>query len=220
MLWKRYFAHRQHHSTHRWPLAPQQLSPAPPPSNHPDVQPLNTGHGPLFHRRYWVKVKAAKKALRYTPEALIRYIQDHLNTFSPPELAVFEKTHGHTEHFCAGDTFHIHISGPWDGPVVVGSVTPTAFSFVTLKKHLEAGYIYFSAHTPEESPEILHFQIESWSRSKDAAVDLVYDQLKIAQIAQSSMWTLFCQKVVEVLDGERVGEIEVFTEAFEWQQSQ
>ena len=126
LLWKRYFAHRNHHAIHRWPKMPERLSPEVPPLKHPQIQPLAAGHGPLFHRRYIVKVKAAKAPLRYLPEALITYIQQHLNTFSPPELAVFEKTHGSEAHFCPGDTFHIHISGPWDGPVVVGSVTPTA----------------------------------------------------------------------------------------------
>jgi hypothetical protein len=217
-LWKRYFADR-HHRLKQFPTAPEHLYPALPNLQHPDIQRIESGHGLLFHRRYLLEVKPVHHPLRYTPEELITYIQGHLNDFSPPELAIFEKVHGAKARFCPGDIFHIHISGPWDGPVIVGSVTPTAFSFITLKGHLEAGYIYFSARIPEQENDTLCFQIESWSRSKDAAVDLVYDQLKIAQVAQSSMWTLFCQNVADVLEGETTKDIEVLTETFEWKQS-
>jgi len=63
-----------------------------------------------------------------------------------------------------------------------------------------------------DSSQSLTFTIESWARSRDALVDLVYDDLGVAKVAQQAMWTYFCRQVAEVSGGEMVGEIDVLTE--------
>ena len=186
---------------------------APPPPIHPAPEapgdrPLQTsveGTGPSFHRTYRVSVAGPT----LTPEALIEHVQADIQAFVPDELARFEKVKGDEGTFAVGDEFDIHISSPWDGPVRVIERGPSSFAFGTLEGHMEAGQIEFRAEPIEGR---LRFTIESWARSRDAAVDLVYDDLGLAKAAQRGMWTFFCKRVAEACGGEIVGEIDVVTE--------
>jgi hypothetical protein len=132
--------------------------------------------------------------------------------FSPVLLAQFEKTKGEAGRMEVGDEYFIHITGPWNGPVRVIGVSPTSFCFATLEGHLEAGEIIFEAMPHPDRPDALRFQIQSWARSKDAVVDLAYDKVGVAKAAQESMWIHFCERAVEVTEGELIGEIDVWTE--------
>lgn len=171
-----------------------------------DLQTLSSGVGPIFHRRYQVHICKAQ----LSPVELMNCIRAQINHFVPPELARFEKTLGHPQHFAPGDHHQIHILGPWNGPVKTLHNADTHFVFGTLKGHLEAGEIHFKAHS--KKPGELFFEIHSWSRSKDEWVDLAYDKTGVAQEAQTAMWVFFCKKVVEVSQGKQHGEIDVFTE--------
>ena len=175
----------------------------------PGDRPLQTsveGTGPRFHRTYRVSVAGPT----LTPEALIEHIQADIQAFVPDELARFEKVKGAEDGFRVGDEFDIHISSPWDGPVRVIECGDRSFAFGTLDGHMEAGQIEFRAEMHDE--DRLRFTIESWARSRDAAVDLVYDDLGLAKAAQQGMWTFFCKQVAKASGGETVGEIEVVTE--------
>ena len=192
---------------------------APPEADGPGLQTSDEGAGPRFHRRY--RVRVARPTL--SPEAVIAAIGEDVNAFVPEELARFEKTAGEPGALSPGDEFLVHINGPWDGPVRVVEVEPTRFVLATREGHMEAGQIEFRAeaappHAPEasgdgaDSGDDLVFTIESWARSRDALVDLVYDDLGVAKGAQQGMWTFFCRCVAERSGGEAVGEIEVLTE--------
>ena len=200
---------------------------APPEAEGPGLQHAEEGAGPRYHRRY--RVRVARPTL--APEAVIGAVREDVNRFVAPELARFERTAGGPGPLALGDDILVHINGPWDGPVRVVEVEPTRFVLATREGHMEAGQIEFRAEpapptgapAPEASggtgggtgggaPDDLVFTIESWARSADALVDLVYDDLGVAKEAQQKMWTFFCHRVAEMAGGEIVGEIEVLTE--------
>lgn len=172
------------------------------------LQTPSDGAGDYFHRRYRVDIANAK----LTPEALMADMQANLNGFSPIAMAQFEKTKGEKHEMVVGDEYFIHIAGPWDGPVRVIGVSPTSFCFATLEGHMEAGEIVFEATSLPDQPNALRFQIQSWARSRDVVVDLAYDKVGVAKAAQESMWVHFCERAVEVTEGELIGEIDVWTE--------
>ncbi|MGB3544419.1 DUF1990 family protein [Rubrivirga sp.] len=186
------------------------LEDVPEPPDRADVQGEEDGEGARFHRTYSVTIRGSD----LEAEGLMAQVKKDVQRFVPDEVARFEKTVGAGDQMSVGDEYHIHISAPWDGPVRVGEVTDTSFTLVTLEDHLEAGQIRFTASDLEGGGVggDLHFVIESWARSRDAVVDVMYDDLGIAKKAQQAMWTFFCNRVVEVSGGEAVGEIEVVTE--------
>lgn len=154
-----------------------------------EKQKIDDGYGAAYHRIYTIRVPIAIDALR---EAL-RTLKADLNHYSPHVLASFEKLSGSATQLAPGDEFQIHITGPWNGPVRVSEVTEDAFRLITLEDHLEAGRIDFRI-LPDPDGAHSFFQIESLARSRDRVVDFFYEKLPIAKIAQTQMWTAFCEK--------------------------
>lgn len=176
---------------------------------------IHEGVGPLFHRRYYVDM--ANVAM--SKEELMTKIIKTLNTFTAWEMAVFQKlTNTEEKGFKEGDDFRIHITGPWNGPVRVIDVTPTSFSFITLNHHLEAGEIQFRLIDHPDKPELMRFEIRSWSRSRDRIIDFFYNYVPFVRIGQTRMWVYFCQRVVEVGEGEATDEVHVMTHRVPWHQ--
>jgi hypothetical protein len=130
-----------------------------------------------------------------------------LNQASPSEFARFEKVYGREDRLEVGDEFVVRMPGPWDGPVRVLSVTPTSFRFGTLRGHLEAGQIDFSA--AQEAG--LVFTIESWARSGDNLANLLFERLRMAKEVQLHMWTSFLERVIDLSGGSRADRIEILT---------
>jgi Domain of unknown function (DUF1990) len=168
-----------------------------------DLQSAADGAGPLFHRRYSARIADA----RVGPEELMSELTSDLNQASPSEFARFEKTHGRENALAVGDELVVRMPGPWDGPVRVLRVTPTSFRLGTLRGHLEAGQIEFSA-TDEAG---LVFTIESWARSGDRLANLLYERLRMAKEVQLHMWTSFLERVIDLSGGRRAGRIEIRT---------
>jgi hypothetical protein len=105
------------------------------------VQDLEDGVGPLFRRRYSVRIEGASM----TPEQLIAVIAENPNRAAPVEVAVFRKTRGDDGPLQVGDEYLVRMPGPWDGPIRAVERTPTSFRLATLRGHLEAGQIEFRA---------------------------------------------------------------------------
>ncbi len=157
-------------------------------------QTIGEGTGPLFFRRYQIDVTSPD----ITPETWMAQIQSDVQLCTPVEVARFEKTKGAPNELRVGDRFYIHISGPWDGPVEVTRVTPTAFELATLDDHMEAGRITFEvADRPGDAPG-LRFRIYSRARSHTAAVDLAYRWTGAARKGQTYMWTRFCTEAARL----------------------
>lgn len=166
------------------------------------------GHGILFHRRYRVVIDRPRLKAR----ALMDAVKADVHAFSPTLLADFKKSKGAPHTMRPGDEYAINILGPWNGKVRVTEVTPTSFTFVTLKGHPEAGQITFAVTHHGTAPGALCFEINSWARSRDALVSLSYHEGKIGKKVQENSWVTFCERVVEASGGVQHGEIEVTTD--------
>ena len=168
------------------------------------VQGPPDGVGPLFHRRYVVRVREPR--LR-APEVM-RLVQEDPDVPAPREFATFRKACGEDGRMRAGDEYVVRMAGPWDGPVRVVDVTETSFRLVTLDGHLEAGQIEFTAADREGEVE---FRIESWARSGDRLSNLLYTHVRMAKEVQFHMWTSYLERIVELAGGRMAGGIHAET---------
>jgi Domain of unknown function (DUF1990) len=172
------------------------------------VQRLEDGSGPLFRRRYRVRIEGS----RLGPEELMAEVLREPNRAAPIEVAVFRKTRGGKGPLRVGDEFVVRMPGPWDGPVVVVDQTPTSFRFATLSGHLEAGQIEFRAAADGDA---VCFEIESWARSGDRLSGLLYDRVRLAKEMQLHMWTHFCERAAKLARGRIRGGITIHTRRVE-----
>jgi uncharacterized protein (UPF0548 family) len=168
-----------------------------------ELQSLEDGVGPLFHRIYRIRIRDGG----HSAEQLLTAMRADLNRVSPTEFARFFKVHGDGDEMRVGDEYVVRMPGPWDGPVRVVEVTPCSFRFATLSGHLEAGQIEFSAADGDE----LLVWIESWARSGDRLSDLLYQRLRMAKEIQLHMWTSFLERVAKLSGGRMSGGIEIVT---------
>lgn len=172
-----------------------------------DKQRAEDGFGPLMERRYWVDFHPAERGIGEVMAEVTRNIAEH----SPRLLADFEKQKGSEHRLRPGDEFFIEILGPWNGEVVVKSVSENGFVLSTLDGHPEAGDIAFVL-TPHETIEgALRFEICSLARSRDASVAVAYDGIGVGKKAQETVWVEFCRRVVVTAGGEAIGKVEVRT---------
>jgi hypothetical protein len=173
-----------------------------------DVQRIEDGAGPLFHRVYRARVRSAQ----LSPEELISCLGVDLNRAAPTALARFLKVRGVDGGIAVGDELVVRMPGPWDGPVRVTLVTPASFRFTTLSGHLEAGQIEFRALRDDE---LLRFEIESWARSGDWLSNLLYHHLRMAKEVQLHMWTSFLERVAVLAGGRLTGGVEIISRRVE-----
>jgi hypothetical protein len=162
------------------------------------------GFGPLFHRRYRVRIVEPGIG----PEELVGRIQADPNCVCPREFANFRKATGDAGLLRVGDEFLVRMPGPWDGPVRTVQVTPESFRFATLAGHLEAGQIEFRAFDHEGA---LVFEIEAWARSGDRLSNLLFQHLRMAKEVQLHMWTSVLERAVRLAGGRMPGGVEIET---------
>ena len=173
-----------------------------------DVQGIEEGVGPLFHRIYRARIRDA----RLSPDELIDRLSADPNRATPTELARFVKVRGAYGRFTLGDELVVRMPGPWDGPVRVAETTPTSFRLATLSGHLEAGQIEFRA---AQTDGMLRFEIESWARSGDRLSNLLYHHLRMAKEVQLHMWTSFLEQVARLAGGRLTGGVEIISRKVE-----
>ena len=172
------------------------------------VQTVGEGAGPLFHRRYSVRVEDSPMS----PEELFSQVAGDPNAASPVEVAVFRKTRGRPGPVRRGEEYVVRMPGPWDGPVRVVDRTPTSFRLATLDGHLEAGQIEFRACHQDDA---LCFEIESWARNGDWLSSVLYSRLRLAKEMQLHMWTHFCERAAKLAGGRIRGGIRIDTRRVE-----
>jgi hypothetical protein len=173
-----------------------------------DLQLPEDGVGPLFHRRYAARIRGSQ----LSPEELIGRLGRDLNAAAPTEFARFRKTSGAPGKLRRNDELLVLMPGPWNGPVRVVEAGPRSFRFATLRSHLEAGQIEFSATRDDDE---LCFVIESWARSGDRLSNLLYHHVRMAKEVQLHMWTSFLERVAEVAGGRLRGGLEIATRKLE-----
>jgi hypothetical protein len=203
-MWRTTPMHRSEEAGRRDDLPPR----LPDSSLDDDVQRVEDGVGPLFHRLYRARIRDA----RLSPEELIDRLSIDPNVATPTELARFLKIGGAEGRLAVGDELVVRMPGPWDGPVRVTATTDTSFRFTTLSGHLEAGQIEFRA---AQADGYLQFEIESWARSGDRLSNLLYHHLRMAKEVQLHMWTSFLEKVATLSGGRLTGGIEIVSRKVE-----
>jgi hypothetical protein len=175
-----------------------------------DDQPIEIGVGPTFHRRYRTIVRGAA----FGAEEAMAAVQADPNVLADLDLAPFTKVRGESGEMRLGDRYVIEVSGPWKGAVEVVKVSPRSFRLATLEGHMESGVIEMRASAiPSDSQDAdVAFTIESWARSHDRFLDVLYSKLGIAKALQGEMWSIACDRFAQLVQGEHVGPLEVITE--------
>jgi hypothetical protein len=201
-MWRTTPMHRQEVSPSTWPPLPE----LPAGVSAEEVQGPGDGAGPLFHRRYRVRIRDC----RLGADELMEAIQRSPNATAPATFARFQRVDGGRGRLSVGDEFVVRMPGPWDGPVRVVQAGPRSFRLATLAGHLEAGQIEFRVAPDGESR--LVFEIESWARSSTPLVNLLYHRLRMAKEVQAHMWISFLERVVRMSRGRMTGGIELYTE--------
>ncbi len=179
--------------------------PFPPGVEAAEVQSVDDGVGPLFHRCYRTHIRDAEVGA----VGLMDMIRRDLNAAAPTTFARFQRVLGDGDTLGVGDEFVVRMPGPWDGPVRVIAQTPRAFTLATLDGHLEAGQIEF--RVTEDDDRRLCFTIESRARSADRLSDLLYHHVGMAKEVQLHMWISFLEGVVKLSGGAIDGGIDIDT---------
>jgi hypothetical protein len=170
-----------------------------------EVQGVEAGHGPLFHRLYRARIRNTG----FAPEELVAAVAADIDKVAPTTFSSFQKVKGGAGPIRTGDELTVRMAGPWDGPVRVVDVQPGSFWLATLEGHLEAGQIVFSARCDDEG--LIVFEIESWARSRDRLVNLAYTKLRMAKEIQLHMWISFLEGVVKLSGGRLTRGIDIHT---------
>jgi Domain of unknown function (DUF1990) len=176
--------------------------------SHEEIQSVQDGTGPLFHRRYRTRISDTE----LSPAELVDIVSSGPDWAAPTEFASFQKVKGEDGAMRVGDEFVVRMAGPWDGPVRVIEKTQDRFRMATLDTHLEAGQIEFRALREDD---LVVFEIESWARSRDRLVHLLYDRLRMAKETQLHMWVSTLEGVVALSKGRMTRGIDIHTRKVE-----
>ncbi len=160
----------------------------------PDTQRVGSGVGPLMHRQYSVDIPRSGDNTQVNSTALMRAIKQQIAQLSPSALAEFHKTNGDPGEMVVGDEYHIAMLGPWNGRVRVVAVSPESFTLATLTGHPESGHITFLVRELRTRGRPLRVSIESWARSRDATVDMMYARLGVGMHVQARVWVTFLRR--------------------------
>jgi hypothetical protein len=173
-----------------------------------ELQLPERGTGPLFHRRYRVRIRDSD----LSADELVQRVAAEPDSVAPSEFATFNKLSGPAGTMRVNDEYVVRMASPWDGPVRVAKRDLSMFRLVTLEGHLESGQIEFRAY---EENGLVVFEIESWARSKDRLTDLLYDRLRMSKEVQLHMWISTLERIVQLAGGRMSGGIEIHTRRIE-----
>lgn len=166
------------------------------------------GYGPLFHRRFQVRVAGAK----LHADELVGLVVHDFKRFVPAEVVDV-----HLGTSCGGDPdvgdeLLVEMPGPWNGPVRIAHRDRTTVRLVTLRGHLEAGQVQFRA---ADDGGLLLFEVELWARAANRLVHLLYAHLRFAKEVQLNMWVRFCLAAVRASGGHLVNGVHIATRSLD-----
>jgi hypothetical protein len=180
----------------------------PPPTSEStdDAQPIEGGTGPGYHRRYRIVVHDTQRSL----DEVVGTVAANPSVLTDVAFSPFTKLRGELGTTVVGDRYLVEIAGPWKGAVEVVASDRRCLRMSTLDGHMEAGIVElrFAADSPGQAS----LTIESWTRSRDRAIDLLYDKFGLARAMQSQMWVTACERFAELVGGVADGPVEVVTE--------
>ena len=185
------------------PHMPPEFSPA---VDRTEIQELQSGYGPLFHRCYGTHIREAA----FDADGLMGELKRHVNRAAPTSFARFQRVLGEGDALALGAEYVVRMPGPWDGPVRVVAETDRSFRLATLDGHLEAGEIEFRA-VPANGDGLIGFEIESWARSAGRLTDLLYHHARMSKEVQLHMWVSFLEGVVRLSRGKMTGGVDIDT---------
>ncbi|MGI8312038.1 DUF1990 family protein [Saccharopolyspora hattusasensis] len=146
---------------------------------------LANGVGPVFHRRFSVRI--TDSAL--TAPELVDAIAADMNRAVPREVTKVRTAKGPGDRTQVGDEVVVHMPGPWDAPVRVVARMDDSFRLATLRGHLESGLIEFRTRSEGSG---LVFEIEAWARASTPLLNVLYGKLRVAKEMQFNMWVRCC----------------------------
>src|SRR5215213_2431367 len=165
-----------------------------PPALPADLAPVvlgaDEGHGPLYHRRFSVRMEKSQTSA----EALMTQLVRGFGGFVPHEVVGVKHDVEPDHELRRGDEFVVQIPGPWNGPVVVVERTPNHLRMATRPGHMEAGQIEFAA---TGHAGCLEFSIETWARASTRSVHVLFSHLRLDKEIQLNMWVRFCRSAAE-----------------------
>lgn len=183
-----------------------------PPALAPEVagEPLlraEEGYGPLYHRRFTVRVTEP----RLHAEHVLGRVQRDFKQFVPSEVVDVHTEDLGPRGLGVGDELLVEMPGPWNGPVRVVCRTPTSLRLATLRDHLEAGQVEFRARDDTDGGGGLTFDIELWARSSSRLTHVLYSRLRLSKEVQLNMWVRYCLAVAAFSGGRLVDGVHIHT---------
>lgn len=151
------------------------------------VQLPRDGYGPVFHRRFRVRIAESGLDAR----RLMERVERDFKHFVPSEVVDVHIDGAGDRAIDVGDEFVVEMPGPWNGPVRAVHRDDSSLRLVTLRGHLEAGQVRFHAYE-DGNEQALVFEIELWARPADRLIHLLYSRLRLAKEVQLNMWVRFC----------------------------
>jgi hypothetical protein len=170
------------------------------------VSPATGGAGPLLQRDYWAVVARCRVA----PSALLQLVADRFESFSPPELAAFERP-GEDCHLELGDELTVRIAGAGLARVRVVHRDAQSITLATLAGHPEAGRITFGAYRNRRGDVMFHIR----SRARSGSLLHRAGFVGIGEAMQTNTWTDFVNRVAAVAGDGVVGAVHAETCACE-----
>lgn len=168
------------------------------------VQRAQDGCGPLFHRHFRVRITGADVG----PDRLIERVCCDFKRFVPSEVVDIRTGELRDHGLDVGDELLVEMPGPWNGPVKVVHRDVDRLHLVTLRGHMEAGQVQFSAR---EEDDLLVFGIELWARPGNRLVHLLYSHLRLAKEIQLNMWVRFCLAAAAMSGGRPIDGVHIST---------
>lgn len=168
------------------------------------VQLPEDGCGPLYHRRFWVRIASAD----IDAGRLMEQVCGDFKRFVPSEVVDIRSGELRPHGLDVADELLVEMPGPWNGPVRVVGRDAESLHLVTLRGHMEAGQVQFRAR---DDGDLLEFEIELWACAGDRLVHLLYSHLRLAKEVQLNMWVRFCLSVVTASGGRLVDGVHIAT---------